>query len=285
MKKFDLHSDYLDSSLSLQAREQKLKNFHNGQTWILVSTDVLARGLDFPHLKTVINFDFPNSLVEYIHRVGRTGRAGKEGRAVTFFTEGDQVMLREVAGMLDESGVEVPDWILKLRKGAKRQIKSIQKNGVEREDMVYDRNSKASRKRFKEFEGFVKRQDYKFKSSQEVLKKREAGDLVEETSVQPDFVDDGEFKPMTKEQMEMFGIVVGGPADDEDQEKEVPSQKEEKKGDQSKTVELKIEGQASPKSEKKKKTRKARITLKQDENGKPKSILKRKKLKKVKRNN
>lgn len=50
-----------------------------GQTWILITTDVLARGIDFPELKTVINYDMPTSIVNYIHRVGRTGRANKIG--------------------------------------------------------------------------------------------------------------------------------------------------------------------------------------------------------------
>ena len=270
MKKFNLHSDYLDSSLSLQAREQKLKNFHSGKTWVLVTTDVLARGLDFPLLKTVINFDFPNSLVDYIHRVGRTGRAGKMGKAITFFSPSDQVMLREVAGMLDDSGVEVPEWILKMRQAGKREIKKILKKGVKRDDIAYDRNSKASKKRFKEFEGFVKKQDYKFKNSKESLSKRageEAG--IEEVQI-PEMGDSGEFVPMTKEQMEMFGIIVG---EQSDEEGKVEGKKNEEK--------------VKEKEEKLPKKRKARITLSGSKTESIQSILKSKKenkiLKKIKK--
>ena len=56
---------------------------------MLVTTDVLARGVDFPDLKLVLNFDIPTSTVNYVHRVGRTGRAYKVGKAITFFTKED----------------------------------------------------------------------------------------------------------------------------------------------------------------------------------------------------
>lgn len=55
----------------------------------MVTTDVLARGVDFPDLKLVLNYDIPYSTVNYIHRVGRTGRAYKVGKAITFFTKED----------------------------------------------------------------------------------------------------------------------------------------------------------------------------------------------------
>ena len=54
-------------------RNEQLASFMRGDEYVLVSTDVMARGLDFANLNTVINFDFPNSSVDYIHRIGRTG--------------------------------------------------------------------------------------------------------------------------------------------------------------------------------------------------------------------
>ncbi|KAK6124603.1 hypothetical protein DH2020_041658 [Rehmannia glutinosa] len=58
-------------------RELALRSFKSGNTPILVATDVAARGLDIPHVAHVINFDLPNDIDDYVHRIGRTGRAGK----------------------------------------------------------------------------------------------------------------------------------------------------------------------------------------------------------------
>lgn len=59
----------------------------NGQ----IATDVAARGLDIPDVEVVINFSFPLTLEDYVHRIGRTGRAGKKGVAHTFFTHLNKV--------------------------------------------------------------------------------------------------------------------------------------------------------------------------------------------------
>lgn len=252
---------------------------------MLVTTDVLARGLDLPQLKTVINFDFPNSLVDYIHRVGRTGRAGKQGRAITFFSPQDQVMLREVAEMLHRSGVAVPEWILDMRPGDKRQVKRIGRYGVEREDLVYDRNSKAGQRRFDEFKGFVKRQDYLFKKSKEVLGKRGAheapGPEIDLAEAEHEFVE------LTPEQMQMMGIVIetggadGGVAT-EDTQPEAPTQESVPEQAIHEPV-----GQV-PKKAKKTKPRKTRVVLTSGKGRSPQSILSQKNppsTKRVKRDN
>ena len=54
-----------------------------------MATDVAARGLDIPHVTHVINFDLPNDIDDYVHRIGRTGRAGKKGLATAFFSDKD----------------------------------------------------------------------------------------------------------------------------------------------------------------------------------------------------
>ena len=54
----------------------------------------MGRGIDFKGVNLVLNYDFPQSAISYIHRIGRTGRAGRQGRAITFFTEDDAVSLR-----------------------------------------------------------------------------------------------------------------------------------------------------------------------------------------------
>ena len=87
---------------------------------MLVATDLVGRGMDFAGVNTVINFDFPRSTTDYVHRVGRTGRAGRKGDAVTFFTEDDVGQLRAVANVMRAAGCEVSEWMLTLKKERNR---------------------------------------------------------------------------------------------------------------------------------------------------------------------
>ncbi|KAK2977585.1 hypothetical protein RJ640_007221 [Escallonia rubra] len=97
-------------------RENAVDNFRAGKTWVLIATDVIARGMDFKGVNCVINYDFPESAAAYIHRIGRTGRAGRTGEAITLYTEADVPCLRNIANVMKASGCEVPDHALSLRK-------------------------------------------------------------------------------------------------------------------------------------------------------------------------
>jgi len=68
----------------------------------------MSRGIDFKGVNLIINYDFPTTMINFIHRVGRTGRANREGKAVTFFTDEDKPLLRSLGNMLKVSGCEVP---------------------------------------------------------------------------------------------------------------------------------------------------------------------------------
>lgn len=70
-----LRIDCIHGDKSTQEREGLIAHFHSGDLWALICTDLMARGIDFKGVKLVINYDFPNSMITYIHRVGRTGRA------------------------------------------------------------------------------------------------------------------------------------------------------------------------------------------------------------------
>jgi len=94
-----------------QEREHALRSFKSGQTPILVATDVAARGLDIPHVAHVVNFDLPNDIDDYVHRIGRTGRAGKSGLATAFFNDNNSSMARSLAELMQESNQEVPAWL------------------------------------------------------------------------------------------------------------------------------------------------------------------------------
>ncbi|ESQ44232.1 hypothetical protein EUTSA_v10005841mg [Eutrema salsugineum] len=94
-----------------QEREVALRSFKSGRTPILVATDVAARGLDIPHVAHVVNFDLPNEIDDYVHRIGRTGRAGKSGIATAFFNEKNAILARPLAELMQEANQEVPEWL------------------------------------------------------------------------------------------------------------------------------------------------------------------------------
>ena len=74
-------------------RNAAMKSFHAGDHKVLVATNVAARGLDIPQISHVLNYDMPQNLEEYVHRIGRTARMGRDGTAMTFVTEWDFEML------------------------------------------------------------------------------------------------------------------------------------------------------------------------------------------------
>jgi len=93
---------------SQQERDWVLAEFKTGKSPIMIATDVAARGLDVKDIKYVINYDFPNSLEDYVHRIGRTGRAGASGVSYTFFTPQNMKLAKELVDVLEESKQEIP---------------------------------------------------------------------------------------------------------------------------------------------------------------------------------
>jgi ATP-dependent RNA helicase DDX52/ROK1 len=98
-----------------------------------ICTELLGRGIDFKGVNMVINYDFPSTTASYIHRIGRTGRAGRPGKAVTFFTQKDATLLRSVAQIIKNSGGEVPDYMLKMKKATRQEKRYLAKHEVKRE--------------------------------------------------------------------------------------------------------------------------------------------------------
>ena len=86
LKKENLAVDYIHSGLSQGRRQRVLNKFRNKQMPILIATDVAARGLHISNIDYVINYDFPQNLEFYIHRIGRTGRAGASGKAISLIS-------------------------------------------------------------------------------------------------------------------------------------------------------------------------------------------------------
>ncbi|KAI6182573.1 hypothetical protein M3Y97_00395100 [Aphelenchoides bicaudatus] len=125
----------ISSELTNSARDKILDKFRTGQVWVLISTEILGRGLDIPNVNLVINFDLPTSVISYIHRVGRTGRAGRQGKAVTFYTYQDMSLIHPIATVINQAGFEVPEYILKLEKLTKKQRKYLLKHAPKRKNI------------------------------------------------------------------------------------------------------------------------------------------------------
>ncbi|KAF4341719.1 ATP-dependent RNA helicase ROK1 [Fusarium beomiforme] len=132
----------LHSGLTDSARSAIMRKFRAGDIWVLITTDVLARGVDFAGVNGVVNYDVPGSSAGYVHRAGRTGRAGREGGvAVTFYTKEDIPFVKMVANVIaasekqagktgDEAGVQ--KWLLDaLPNVGKADRKKLKERGVE----------------------------------------------------------------------------------------------------------------------------------------------------------
>jgi ATP-dependent RNA helicase DDX46/PRP5 len=89
-------------------RNSTISDFKSGNIPIMIATSVAARGLDVKSLNLVVNYDCPNHMEDYVHRVGRTGRAGNKGTAYTFVTEEKERFAGDIAKALKMSGTKVP---------------------------------------------------------------------------------------------------------------------------------------------------------------------------------
>ena len=93
----------LHGSKSQERREAALESLREGKVDMLVCTNVAARGIDIDSVRHVINYHAPNTIVDYIHRIGRTGRAGKQGMATTFLGNQDEGLFYDLRKYLQEN--------------------------------------------------------------------------------------------------------------------------------------------------------------------------------------
>ncbi|SFL76914.1 DEAD/DEAH box helicase [Methylobacterium pseudosasicola] len=92
----------LHGDMDQRARTTALDAFRNGETALLVASDVAARGLDIPAVSHVFNFDIPHHPEDYVHRIGRTGRAGRSGKAYTLVAPGDDRSLGAIEALIGQ---------------------------------------------------------------------------------------------------------------------------------------------------------------------------------------
>lgn len=101
LNKDDYHSKAIHGDLKQNQRERVISDFRKEKCRILIATDVVARGLDIPHIKHVINYDMPQCPEDYIHRIGRTARAGADGCALSLISPQDSGKMYAINRLLN----------------------------------------------------------------------------------------------------------------------------------------------------------------------------------------
>ncbi len=96
LKANDFQAEGLHGDLTQYQRDIAMNQFRNGTTNILIATDVAARGIDVDDVEIVLNYDIPQDIEYYVHRIGRTGRAGRKGRSFTFVCGKEIFKLHEI---------------------------------------------------------------------------------------------------------------------------------------------------------------------------------------------
>ncbi len=98
----------ISSDLDQKEREKVVERFRSKRTRIVVSTDVLSRGIDIKDINLVINFDVPNDAEDYVHRIGRTARANTSGVAITLINKDDMSSFNKIERLIEKDVFKVP---------------------------------------------------------------------------------------------------------------------------------------------------------------------------------
>merc|ERR1712139_468995 len=116
----------IHGGLAQEERHDSIRSFKEGTKDVLIGTDVASKGLDFPAIQHVINFDMPKEVENYVHRIGRTGRCGRTGVATTFVNKNqDETILLDLKALLLEAGQNVPPFLQQLDSPAEANQKEI----------------------------------------------------------------------------------------------------------------------------------------------------------------
>jgi len=115
MKAADFTVSSMHGEMTQQERDTIMKAFRTGSSRVLITTDLLARGIDVQQVSVVINYDFPIDQANYLHRIGRSGRFGRKGVAINFITKQDVPMLKQIeqhyATQIEEMPANISDLI------------------------------------------------------------------------------------------------------------------------------------------------------------------------------
>ncbi len=105
-RKFTVSATHGD--MEMKERELIMQEFRAGSTRVLITTDLLARGIDVQQVSLVINYDLPTNRENYIHRIGRSGRYGRKGVAINFITTGDAAYMKDIETFYGTTIGEMP---------------------------------------------------------------------------------------------------------------------------------------------------------------------------------
>jgi len=108
MQKRDFTVSAMHGDMDQRERDIIMKEFRSGSSRVLITTDLLARGIDVQQVSLVINYDLPTNRENYIHRIGRSGRFGRKGVAINFLTQGDVRYLKDIEQFYNTQIEEMP---------------------------------------------------------------------------------------------------------------------------------------------------------------------------------
>jgi len=108
MRGRDFTVSCMHGDMDMKEREIIMKEFRSGSSRVLITTDLLARGIDVQQVSLVINYDLPTNQENYIHRIGRSGRFGRKGASINFVTNDDVRTMREIEAFYNTQISEMP---------------------------------------------------------------------------------------------------------------------------------------------------------------------------------
>jgi translation initiation factor 4A len=114
MKAKDFTVSAMHGDMDQNEREVIMSEFRTGSSRVLITTDLLARGIDVQQVSLVINYDLPMNRENYIHRIGRSGRFGRKGVSINFVTNDDVGAMREIEKFYNTQIDEMPMNIAEL---------------------------------------------------------------------------------------------------------------------------------------------------------------------------
>jgi len=131
LKSSGLEAGALHGHQDQYTREEAILNFRDDQFRVLVATSVAARGLDFPEIEQVINYDMPPNIEVYTHRIGRCGRIGTAGKAIAYFNSTSHNMAGKVVAFLRRSDQDIPHWLQMMSERNPRKFRGNKGEGWE----------------------------------------------------------------------------------------------------------------------------------------------------------
>jgi superfamily II DNA/RNA helicase len=134
----------INSSFTQQERNDTILDFKSGKINVLVTTNLLSRGIDIDDVNLIVNYDIPDKAEDYVHRIGRTARAGKLGLAISFIGEKEIINFNRIEKLLEKS-IPISTNPEIIPKGPEyRQINNAKKKFYKKKSSNNTRNHKRS---------------------------------------------------------------------------------------------------------------------------------------------